>query len=183
MKVQGGKRAFLALCAVVAVSSMTAFVWLYTQVRCYEKAHGVAILCAETNAVGCSGAAERPAAERGTSDGVQAAEEASSLGSEAEEEMKMEVKKISHRDDGESVTVVIELTERPAMEDIRRYVEVGPMARGVASISYEPIGREPQIPLILVRGDFAYGTNVTVRVRKGLACYDAEWNGVCGVCG
>ena len=155
---------------------MTAFVWLYTQVRCYEKAHGVAILCAETNAVGCSGAAERPAAERGTSDGVQAAEEASSLGSEAEEEMKMEVKKISHRDDGESVTVVIELTERPAMEDIRRYVEVGPMARGVASISYEPIGREPQIPLILVRGDFAYGTNVTVRVRKGLACYDAEWN-------
>ncbi len=180
MKVQGGKWAFLALCAVVAVSSMTAFVWLYTQVRCYEKAHGVAILCAEkcrgnvaTNEVVnevtdgarapnplCSGAAERPAAERETNVVVK----------------KMGVVKVYHEDDGESVTVVIQLTERPEMGDIRRYVEVGPMAKGVASIEYSPIYMVG--PRILVRGDFAYGTNVTVRVRKGLPCYgevgDAE---------
>lgn len=68
----------------------------------------------------------------------------------------------------------ITLSERPDMEAIRRYVEVSPVTEGVIGFRYEAkyvyrLGTYE--PRLIVTGDFAYGTNLTLVIRKGLPLY------------
>ena len=59
-------------------------------------------------------------------------------------------------------------SERPDMENARRYVEVSPLKEGVFSLRYRAYGNKPRL---VVSGDFAHRTNVTLRIRKGLPIY------------
>ena len=69
--------------------------------------------------------------------------------------------------DGETEIEVF-LSARPDMENARRYVEVSPLREGVVGLRYREWGNKPRI---VVTGDFAHRTNVTLRVRKGLPIY------------
>lgn len=75
--------------------------------------------------------------------------------------------------DGET-SLDIRLSERPDMEVVRRYVRVAPMGEGTvgfrysARYSYRTSGCEPHL---IVTGEFAFRTNVTLVVRKGLPLY------------
>ena len=60
------------------------------------------------------------------------------------------------------------LSERPDMENARRYVEVSPLKEGTFGLRYRAYGNKPRL---VVTGDFAHRTNVTLRIRKGLPIY------------
>ena len=77
----------------------------------------------------------------------------------------LKVKKVKY--EGESELQVF-LSERPDMENARRYVEVSPLNDGAIGLRYRPRGGDSRI---VVTGDFAFRTNVTLRIRKGLPVY------------
>ena len=67
--------------------------------------------------------------------------------------------------------IAIRLSERPDMEVARRYVDVSPLAEGRLSLVYRArydsdLGK--RLPTLVVRGEFAFRTNVTLRIAKGL---------------
>lgn len=89
----------------------------------------------------------------------------------AVEKAEMKVSSVNY--DGDT-RLEVTLTERPNMDGIRQYVEVGPMDEGVAGISYKAdynYGKRVYEPKLIITGDFANGTNVTLRLRKGLSLY------------
>ncbi|MBR4615994.1 MAG: LysM peptidoglycan-binding domain-containing protein [Kiritimatiellae bacterium] len=77
----------------------------------------------------------------------------------------MKVTKVAY--DGKTEVEVF-LSERPDMENARRYVEVSPLNEGAFGLRYRAYGNEPRL---VVTGDFAHRTNVTLRIRKGLPVY------------
>ena len=77
----------------------------------------------------------------------------------------MKVTKVAY--DGKTEVEVF-LSERPDMENARRYVEVAPLKEGAFGLRYRAYGNEPRL---VVTGDFAHRTNVTLRIRKGLPVY------------
>ena len=77
----------------------------------------------------------------------------------------MKVVKVAY--DGKTELEVF-LSQRPDMENARRYVEVSPLKEGTFGLRYRAYGGEPRI---VVSGDFAHRTNVTLRIRKGLPVY------------
>ena len=83
----------------------------------------------------------------------------------------MEVIEASYNGDSE---IDIRLSERPDMDEIRRYVDVSPLVEGVVGFRYKAeynYNRNAWEPHLHVTGDFAYGTNFTLVVRKGLPLY------------
>ena len=72
--------------------------------------------------------------------------------------------------DGEE-TLRIRLSRRPDMEVIRHYVSVEPLQEGGLSFDYvTPYDYRKKVfePMVIVKGDYAHRTNVTLRVRAGL---------------
>lgn len=87
------------------------------------------------------------------------------------------VKKIVY--DGQDELKVF-LSERPDMEVARHYVSVGPLNQGSFSCSYQSeydwsTGRSE--PILKLVGDFAFRTNVTLRIRGGLPCSESATSG------
>lgn len=175
-KLRGGMRGAYPVCigllALVVVCSAVFSCWLYGRVRSYEKAHGVKILSAAQEDVGKTGGEERkydppkplPETVRDASVGVKTR-------TNAVEKAEMKVSSVNY--DGDT-KLEVTLTERPNMDGIRQYVEVGPMNEGVVGISYKAdynYGKRVYEPKLVIRGDFANGTNVTLCLRKGLALY------------
>ena len=75
--------------------------------------------------------------------------------------------------DGET-TLRIRLSRRPDMEVIRHYVSVEPLQEGRLSFEYEADYNhrtDMYEPVVIVTGEYAHRTNVTLRVRKGLPPY------------
>ena len=80
--------------------------------------------------------------------------------------------------DGEK-TLRIHLTNRPDMDVIRHYVSVSPLQEGGLSFEYDTVynGRkECWEPVVVVTGEFAHRTYVTLRVKKGLPPYGKGLN-------
>ena len=70
----------------------------------------------------------------------------------------------------------VHLSLRPDMGVARQYVSVEPMAEGSAAVSYETeynrsLGKH--MPVLVVTGDYAHRTNVTLRIRRGLPPHSA----------
>ena len=85
-----------------------------------------------------------------------------------------EMKVLGVEYDGDSI-LDIHLSERPDMDVVRNYVEVSPLVEGVAGFSYRArrnYETDEFEPHLRVSGEFAYRTNVTVLVRRGLPLYD-----------
>ena len=84
---------------------------------------------------------------------------------------KMAVVKVDY--DGDA-TLDVQLSERPDMDVVRRYVTVEPLAEGRLTFKYqaEYDGRKKRYsPHLRIRGEFAYRTNVVLRIRRGLPLY------------
>ena len=85
------------------------------------------------------------------------------------------VEKVSYDGDDE---IKLVLSQRPDMDVVREYVTVEPLSSGVVSFRYTtPWGDHPatgnHVPTLTIGGDFAYRTNVTLRVRKGFPAHGA----------
>ena len=75
----------------------------------------------------------------------------------------------------------VHLSLRPDMGVARQYVSVEPMAEGSAAVSYEmeynrSLGKH--MPVLVVTGDYAHRTNVTLRIRRGLPPHSEEGGGL-----
>lgn len=79
---------------------------------------------------------------------------------------EMSVKKVVY--DGQSMLKVY-LSERPDMEVARRFVSVGPMNQGTFGCSFSTEWYWGDREKVLkITGDFAFRTNLTLRIRQGL---------------
>ena len=75
--------------------------------------------------------------------------------------------------DGEN-KLRVRLSQRPDMDVIRHYVNVEPLQEGNISFAYvtEYNYRTKEFdPIVVITGEYAHRTNVTLRVRKGLPPY------------
>lgn len=84
---------------------------------------------------------------------------------EEAKDSRLKVLRVSYKGEAE---LEVFLSERPDMESIRHYVEVAPLNKGAVGLRYRSWGGDSRI---VVTGDFAFRTNVTLRVRKGLSVY------------
>ena len=161
--------ALVALLAIGLVSSVVAHRRLKAQVRAFETTHGGSI--AENLSkedvdarVKAEVAASRAAMERGRAPAAKADADAVAKGLP-----QMRVVKV--QDDGDTL-VDFALSERPDMEVVGRYVTVEPsLVEGALAFEYDSRynrERDGYEPHLLVRGEFAFRTNVTVRLRRGL---------------
>ena len=65
----------------------------------------------------------------------------------------------------------LRLSERPAMDVVRRYVRVAPMGEGIVGFRYDRqynFRSSSYEPHLIISGEFAFRTNMTLVVRKGL---------------
>ncbi len=171
--------AFAAAAGLAAVS-LCSLGWVYCKVRAYERANGVSVLgcgkaCAPAETASSSRHAlpesgdggERPTIRRvdvplGNARGVL---------TNVNELAQMEVVGVAY---DKQKRLEVSLSERPEMSGIRQYVSVSPLNEGFIGISYEAVydrRKEIYVPKLIVTGDFANRTNVTLRIRRGLALY------------
>lgn len=80
---------------------------------------------------------------------------------------EMKVCRVSYKGDNQ---IDLILSERPDMEVVRQYVTVEPLASGSLAFregsNWDSIA-DKKMPNLVIVGDFAHRTNVTLRVRKG----------------
>ena len=75
--------------------------------------------------------------------------------------------------DGEN-KLRVRLSQRPDMDVIRHYVNVEPLQEGNLSFAYVTeynCHKKEFDPIVVITGEYAHRTNVTLRVRKGLPPY------------
>ena len=74
--------------------------------------------------------------------------------------------------DGDT-TIRVTLSKKPEIDGIRQYVSVEPLASegtiGIACLSDYDYSRKVHVPILVVTGEFAHRTNVTLRIRRGLS--------------
>ena len=78
-----------------------------------------------------------------------------------EEKAPPELKVVNVEYDGYD-EIVLTLSERPDMDVVRNYVKAEPLVEGRLTFRYTPCA---SIPTLRIRGEFAYRTNVTLRVH------------------
>ena len=83
---------------------------------------------------------------------------------------EMKVVDVEYEGDDE---IVLTLSERPDMDVVRSYVKVEPLCEGRLTFRYTPYATSPTLR---IRGEFAYRTNVTLRVLKGFPLYGKSVN-------
>ena len=153
--------AILAL-AGIALGSVLGVVW--HRVKEFDRKHGSDVLAnldsmelfEKTNIV------EKAAGECASGDGETPAESTPA-----------EMKVLEVRYKGEKEIKVV-LSDRPDMDVVRNYVSVEPLAEGRVSFGYSAsynhkIGDFQ--PVLRITGEFAFRTNVTLRIMKGLPLY------------
>ena len=94
----------------------------------------------------------------------------------AKASQQMKVVNVSY--DGET-KLDVQLAERPDMDVVRRYVRVAPMDEGTVSFRYAARYNhrtDTFEPHLIVTGDFAFRTNITMVIRKGLPIYGKGLN-------
>ncbi|MBO7166256.1 MAG: hypothetical protein J6V88_01880, partial [Kiritimatiellae bacterium] len=93
--------------------------------------------------------------------------------SQNEEKAPPELKVVDVEYEGDD-ELVLTLSERPDMDVVRSYVKVEPLCEGRLTFRYTTPGAI--IPTLRIRGEFAYRTNVTLRVLKGFPLYGKSVN-------
>jgi len=71
--------------------------------------------------------------------------------------------------------IYVYLSAHPDMKVARNYISVGPMKEGSSAVScrsYYDYQVDKMSPTLIISGDFAYRTNPTLRIRKGLPTED-----------
>lgn len=150
--------ALLAL-AVIVLGSMLGFVC--HKVNAFDKKYGCDVLSnlssselyAKTNRVA--------AAKATVSKTVPTPEKKKSEDEVEPDPPQMKIERVEY--EGEN-RIDLYLSERPDMNVVRNYIKVEPLVEGHISFSYHPVK-------IVIRGEFAYRTNVTLKVLKGFPLY------------
>ena len=160
--------AAFALLIVSVVALAAALGVVYHKVKAFDKKHGSDVLAnlspkelfAKTNVVKKAAA---PVKKADLSEEASEKEEVSQNDEKSPPEMKV----VDVEYEGED-ELILTLSERPDMDVVRNYVKVGPLCEGRLTFRYTPGGT---IPKLRIRGEFAYRTNVTLRVLKGFPLY------------
>ncbi len=162
----------IAVLAVALCATASSLVWVCRKVRAFESSHGGSVYANLSRAEMDEKVRAEIAAAADTN-GVRGASAAQTAGEkDAEMPPQMEVVRVEY--DGER-TLRVCLSERPDMDVVRHYVSVDPEpAGGGLSFSYSTryssaiSGYEPILGIV---GDFAFRTNLTLRIRRGLPLY------------
>ena len=164
-----------AILAVATVALGTALGVVCRKVAVFDRKHGSDVLAnlsaselfAKTNAVNktvAPDAEEKGAQEDGSPDAKGPAE--------------LKIVNVSYEGDDE---IVLSLSERPDMDVVRNYVKAEPLNEGRLTFRYTTPDRYVNnswktVPTLRIRGEFAYRTNVTLRVLKGFPLYGKSVN-------
>ncbi len=154
----------VVVAVAVAAGSLAGFGWLYQKVRAYEREHGVQIVSCPQPVV-TSPVVTPPQKIRSVDVAVK------TQATNAVKKAELKVCGVNYA--GETELRVV-LSERPDMNGIRRHVNVEPLNEGFVGVSYEANYNRAKgcyEPSLVVTGDFAHNTNVTLRVRRGLSLY------------
>lgn len=152
---------------VVALSATLGI--LYHKIKVFDRTHGSDVLAnlspkelfAKTNVV------KKVASSVQMADGSTKETEANE-DSKNDEKSPPEMKVVNVEYEGDD-EIVLTLSERPDMDVVRSYVKVEPLCEGRLTFRYTtPCA---SIPTLRIRGEFAYRTNVTLRVLKGFPLY------------
>ena len=155
--------------AVALVATGSALCWTVGKVRKFEKAHGCDVFANLSPLEVLMAKGQKPA----VSNAAPTTAESSRTNSQARAELPKEMKVLRVAYDGEE-TLRVYLSMRPDMDVARHYVSVEPMAEGRPAISYKTTydsDKKEHMPVLVVTGDYAHRTNVTLRVRRGLPPY------------
>ena len=172
--------AALAVSAGIAAASLGSLCLVYCKVRAYEREHGVSVLACRTCEASCGESHDKdqspngqPAAAQNRPPIRRVDTPLKSAPATTNEADVSELKVVGVVYD-KKTKLTISLSERPEMSGIRQYVSVAPLNEGHIGISYiadYDRRKEEYIPKLVVTGDFANRTNVTLRIRRGLALY------------
>lgn len=165
--------AVAAVASATAVASLAGLAWMHCKVAAYEREHGVKILS-------CRG--EPPSEERQDFAGerprpVRIRQVDKPLvpdGATATNASAEAVMRVTGVDYNGDTVLRVALSERPEMDGIRQYVSVEPLNGGFVGISYlaeYDRVRKAYVPRLVLTGDFAHRTNVTLRIQRGLPLY------------
>ena len=161
-----------AVLAVALCATASSLVWVCRKVRAFESSHGGSVYANLSKAEMDEKVKSEIAAAADTN-GVRGASAAQTPGEkDAKTPPQMDVVRVEY--DGERALRVC-LSERPDMDVVRHYVSVDPEPsegalafRYNASYNYKLGVYEPVLSII---GDYAFRTNLTLRIRSGLPLF------------
>ena len=170
------ERKTLLIAAIAAAfgtsaASLGSLAWVYGRVRAYERENGVNILSAHGEK--CRVAPVRLAEPPKPSDPPKTSESPKPSEPSVSAAETAELKVVGVKYD-KNTRLEVSLSARPEMSGIRQYVSVSPLNDGFVSIAYNAkysYARKVYVPTLVVTGDFANRTNVTLRIRRGLALH------------
>ncbi len=161
-----------AVLAAALCATASSLVWVCRKVRAFESSHGGSVYANLSKAEMDEKVRSEIAAAADTNGvrGASAAQQSAKKGEKTPPQM--DVVRVEY--DGER-TLRVCLSERPDMDVVRHYVSVDPApAEGAlafrynASYNYNLGIYEPVLSII---GDYAFRTNLTMRIRSGLPLY------------
>ena len=163
----------LLIGSVVALASALGVVC--HKVAAFDKKHGSDVfanlspdeLFAKTNAVKKVASSAREA----DSSAEEAPEKEEVSQNDEKTPPELKVVAVEYEGDDE---LVLTLSERPDMDVVRSYIKIEPLCEGMLTFRYTTPGAA--IPTLRIRGEFAYRTNVTLRVLKGFPLYGKSVN-------
>ena len=158
----------IAALAAGLVATGSALCWTVGKVRAFDRTHGCDVFANMSPAdIVMARAAATNAAPK-AAEAAPAAPPATNATATVEAPKRMDVVGVDY-DGNEKLRVYLSM--RPDMDVVRHYVSVEPMAEGRLSLSYST-KYESAIgdfrPVLVVTGDYAHRTNVTLRIRRGL---------------
>lgn len=166
--------------AIVVLGSMLGVVC--HKVKSFDRKHGSDVfanlssaeLYAKTNAVKKveSDALKKETVTGKTEEETEESQETGNV-EDAAAPVELKVVDVTYEGDDE---IELSLSERPDMDVVRNYVKVDPLAEGRLTFRYTtPLSCTSRgveiVPTLRIRGEFAYRTNVTLRVLKGFPLY------------
>jgi len=160
----------VALSVLSAASAVTALGVMYRRVKAFDVRNHCDVLAGLSAAQLKAKAMQAECADR-----PSPAEDANKAAREAKSDdgrpVVLAVDRVGY--DGDTALNVF-FNERPDMDAVRRYVSVTPLREGTVGLRYQTSYSwrlERHEPVLRVTGDFAYRTNCTLRILKGMPLY------------
>ena len=149
---------------------------MYRKIAEFDRKHGSDVLA---NLSAAELFAKTNAVEKAVASGADETGSQENVSQEVNQEpAELKVVDVSYEGDDE---IVLSLSERPDMDVVRNYVKAEPLNEGRLTFRYTTphhyINKTwKTVPTLRIRGEFAYRTNVTLRVLKGFPLYGKSVN-------
>lgn len=166
----------IALLAVIAIVMGAALGVVCRKIAEFDRKHGSDVLA---NLSATELFAKTNAMKKAVASGSDETGSQENVSQEVNQEpAELKVVDVSYEGDDE---IVLSLSERPDMDVVRNYVKAEPLNEGRLTFRYTTphhyINKTwKTVPTLRIRGEFAYRTNVTLRVLKGFPLYGKSVN-------